>query len=215
MRIRNVRLADTRTNTMSIPAGDDSDWADLASELGLETKPTPKPRYAAEPAGFAAQQTPGEPLPFPAVPWPQDPAPHATPEPFGFASEFADLPDAIELHDDADTLIDSTLAGEEFAPEDGEGSETHEGAEGDGTPGTGKKRRRRRRRKKSGPSGETGENGEMAEGADLDPECEVEPVVPVEPRTTADAIRDLVKSWNVPGWNEVVGGLYRPGGGDR
>ena len=64
-------------------------------------------------------------------------------------------------------------------------------------------------------TGETGENGEMAEGADLDPECEVAPVVPVEPRTTADAIRELVKSWNVPGWNEVVGGLYRPGGGDR
>ena len=203
--------------TMSIPAGDDSDWADLASELGLETKPAPKPRFAAEPAGFEAQQTPGEPPPFPAVPWPKDPTAHHEPEPLTFASDFSDLPDAMELHDDADTVLDPMLASEEFAPEDGLGSEGGDGAEGDGTPGTGKKRRRRRRRRKVGPNGETqlGENGELAEGADLDAEGEIEPIVPVEPRTTADAIRDLVKSWNVPSWNEVVGGLYRPGGGDR
>ena len=113
---------------------------------------------------------------------------------------------------DQDTMIEPLLANEEFAPEEGEA------AEGDGPPGTGKRRRRRRRRRKGGPdgAGEGGTEGEAgAEGGDAndaDPEGEVEPTVPVETRTTADAIRELVRNWNVPGWNDVVAGLYRPGG---
>jgi hypothetical protein len=189
------------------PAGDDSDWNDLASELGIETKPVPKP-YDSVPAGFEAQQTPGEPPPFPDVPWPGDPT--ALLEP-GLPTDESDLPDA-ESHDDQDTMVEPLLANEEFAAEEGEGSE------GDGPPGTGKRRRRRRRRRKGGPDGavEGGPEGEaVAEGTDVndaDPEAEVEPTIPVETRTTADAIRELVRNWNVPGWNDVVAGLYRPGG---
>ncbi len=192
---------------------DDSDWADLASELGLETKSPPKPRYSAAPAGFEAQQTPGELPPFPAVPWPSDPNPVAE-EPFGFAADSLDLPDALEPHDELDTLIDPLLSTEEFAPEDAEQSEGETGEAGDsGDPGDpnspGGKRRRRRRRRRKGPNGE---GGESADGPEIDAEGEIEPIVPAEPRTTADAIRDLVKTWTVPNWNEIVAGLYRPGG---
>lgn len=199
---------------MSIPAGDDSDWADLASELGLETKPAPKTLFSEILAGFEAQQTPGEPLPFPAVPWPKDPCDPPAANSVNAVSEFADLPDAIELHDEQDTMLDPTLAHEEFAPDDGEGSECSDGSDGDGTPGTGKKRRRRRRRRKGGGTGgdQNAADAGDSEGIETDPEGEVEQVFPAEPRSTADAIRELVKNWNVPSWNEVVGGLYRPGG---
>lgn len=187
--------------------GDDSDWADLAEELGLESKPAPKPRYTAETAGFEAQQTPGEPAPFPSVPWPQDPTAEAVSDGSSFAGDLIDLPDAVESHDD--TRIDPLLSAEEIAGDEGES------AEGDGPPGTGKKRRRRRRRRKGGPGGEqSGEAGEAGSDFETDAENEVEPA-PVEPRSTADAIRELVRNWSVPSWQDVVSGLYRPGGGDR
>jgi hypothetical protein len=187
--------------------GDDSDWADLVEELGLESKPAPKPRYAAEPAGFEGEQTPGEPPPFPAVPWPQDPTAEAANDSSAFAGELSDLPDAVESFDD--TRIDPSLSAEEMASEDTESAEGEEG------PGTGKKRRRRRRRRKGGPAGEqTGDAADAGSEFETDAENEVEPT-PVEPRTTADAIRELVRNWSVPSWQEVVSGLYRPGGNDR
>jgi hypothetical protein len=191
--------------------GDDSDWADLAEELGLESKPAPKRHYDPEPAGFEGQQTPGEPPPFPDVPWPQDPTAEAVNDSSSFAGDLADLPDAVDHHDDQDTRIDPILSAEEIA---GEESESAEGAEGEEGTGPGKKRRRRRRRRKGGPGGEPGEAGEAGSEFETDAENEVEPA-PVEPRTTADAIRELVRNWSVPSWQDVVSGLYRPGGGDR
>lgn len=188
--------------------GDDSDWADLAEELGLESKPAPKRHFDPEPAGFAAQQTPGEPPPFPAVPWPQDPTAVAERVESSFAGELADLPDAVENHDEQDTRIDPILSAEEIAADDAESVEGDEGS------GTGKKRRRRRRRRKGGPGEQTGEAGEAGSEFETDAENEVEPA-PVEIRSTADAIRELVRNWSVPSWQDVVSGLYRPGGGDR
>lgn len=183
--------------------GDDSDWADLAEELGLESKPAPKRHFDAEPAGFAGQQTPGEPPPFPAVPWPSDPTAEAANDSSSFAGDLIDLPDAVESHDD--TRIDPILSSEEIASEEAESPEGEEG------PGTGKKRRRRRRRRKGGPGEQAGEGGEAGADFETDAENEVEPA-PVEPRSTADAIRELVRNWSVPSWQDVVSGLYRPGG---
>lgn len=186
--------------------GDDSDWADLAEELGLESKPAPKRHFDAEPAGFAGQQTPGEPSPFPAVPWPQDPTAEAVNESSSFVGELSELPDAVDSHDD--TRIDPILSSEEITGDESESSD------GDGPPGSGKKRRRRRRRRKGGPGEQTGEAGEAGSEFESDAENEAEPA-PVEVRSTADAIRELVRNWSVPSWQDVVSGLYRPGGGDR
>lgn len=188
--------------------GDDSDWADLAEELGLESKLAPKRHYDPDPAGFEGQQTPGEPPPFPDVPWPQDPTAVTDQAESTFAEELADLPDAVDSHDEQDTRIDPTLSSEEIASEDTESVEGEEGT------GTGKKRRRRRRRRKGGPGEQPGEAGEAGSEFETDAENEVEPV-PVENRSTADAIRELVRNWSVPSWQDVVSGLYRPGGNDR
>ena len=31
-----------------------------------------------------------------------------------------------------------------------------------------------------------------------------------EEDTTGDVLRDLIANWNVPSWDDIVGGLYRP-----
>jgi hypothetical protein len=173
---------------------DDSDWADLAEELGLEAKPKPKPYSPpadeSTQTGFASRGEAADRLEaFPETPWPEDPNPDAS----GVAP-LADLPDASSHDDEQDTLIDPLLANEEYAADDEPAGE----GDSDGEPG--KKKRRRRRKRRGGGDGEA-VDGEA-------PAAEV----PVEPRSMADAIKNLVANWTVPGWNDIVAGLYRPGG---
>jgi hypothetical protein len=178
---------------------DDSAWDDLSEALGLETKPKPKP-YDPVPAGFASQQTPGEPLPYPANPWPEDPSPDAS----GVLG-FAELPDAQSSDDENDTLIEPMLANEEFAGDEDESAEGESDSDS-GQPG-GKKKRRRRRRRKGG-----GNQDGTTEGSGSEESEHVEEREPEQPRSVADAIRHVVANWTVPGWKDIVAGLYRPGG---
>jgi hypothetical protein len=100
----------------------------------------------------------------------------------------------------------------------------------------GRKRRRRRRRRRRGgeesadaPAGvgseleEEAPEGEAAEGGfenveasfadEVEAESDTE-VVSVDSEADEDAgeelLRELIANWNVPSWDDVVGGLYRP-----
>ncbi len=132
----------------------------------------------------------------------------------------------------AEGETEAEAAEDEF--EDAEDAPAGEaGADGE-QPGTGRKRRRRRRRRRKGAPTE----GAAAEGADAEsaPEAEgdeeptAEPVADVadfdatededtdgEPvplaadeDTASDVLRELIATWNVPSWGEIVDGLYRP-----
>ena len=104
----------------------------------------------------------------------------------------------------------------------------------DGQPGTGRKRRRRRRRRRRGGAEQQGEatvaaasEGEESEAGESteeeldssevnysDEEEADSDLAPVEVDSEEDAgeelLRDLIANWNVPSWDDVVGGLYRP-----
>lgn len=127
------------------------------------------------------------------------------------------LPDAPEADDGSDTMADIDLSSEPVAEEATEPA-------GDGEPGR-KKRRRRRRRRKGGDQGgdqageekpaavtEAGEEDE--EEADEEPFGEqgggVVPAAAEEP--PAELAREVIANWDVPSWDEIVAGLYRPGG---
>lgn len=108
-----------------------------------------------------------------------------------------DLPDA---HDEDDTAIEPGLSSEP----------TVEPAEGDEPGEDGKRRRRRRRRRRKGAPGEAATDG--VEPADDAAEADDETDDSPSTETPADiAMRDVVANWNVPSWDELIGGLYRPG----
>ncbi len=168
--------------TTNDSAPDDSHWSSLAQELGLDDTPAPA----------APQPTPVE------ISHDQA-APH-----------HADLPDAA---DEEDTMIEPLLSGEPVVESaEGEGAEGDEQADDGGK----RRRRRRRRRRKGGAEGATpatGEGGEEpAEEAFVEDEAEPE-VEPAEAGETPAhiAIRDVIANWNVPSWDELIGGLHRPG----
>jgi hypothetical protein len=173
---------------------DEDNWADLADALGIDTPATQARKQAHTPP-----------------PLPEQPPP--LPE---WARAGGELPDAAEP--DGDTALDPLLAGEPTAAEPG--------GEGDGDR---KRRRRRRRRRKGGPAepgevavaetdaDEDADDGEAGFGSDdttADDEAgEPEPAgVGLADEPTPDAVRDLIANWNVPSWQEIVSGLYRPGG---
>jgi ribonuclease E len=105
----------------------------------------------------------------------------------------------------------------------------------DNLPGSGRKRRRRRRRRRKSGAGEaielpTETNGTdtvstteptdlVQDSADVSSsyEDDSESESPIEV-TSADGdddiggevLRDLIANWNVPSWDDVVAGLYRP-----
>jgi hypothetical protein len=106
----------------------------------------------------------------------------------------------------------------------------------DGSGDMGRKRRRRRRRRRRGgedsadaPMGAASEGedeaaeGEPAEGGfeggevgfadEVEAESDTE-VLAVDSEMDEDAgeelLRELIANWNVPSWDDVVGGLYRP-----
>jgi hypothetical protein len=165
-------------------------WADLADELGIDT-PATKARNAVPP-----------PLPEPAVEEDRTLT----------AEVFEELPDALES--EGDTALEPGLSGEPASDGDGE-----------------RKRRRRRRRGRKG-KGESDGDGDgvtavMAEDTDSEdveavpPEFGGEqPAAPQAAETsdheimdepTPDAVRELIANWNVPSWQQIVTGLYRPG----
>jgi hypothetical protein len=110
----------------------------------------------------------------------------------------SELPDA---EDGEDTALEPGLAAEPSA----EGDESGEGDDGK------RRRRRRRRRRKGGPAEGGDANGDAsAESGDADEDGPDESAN--EGETPADiAMRDVVANWNVPSWDELIAGLYRPG----
>jgi ribonuclease E len=179
---------------MSDPLDTNDDWAELARELASDKPPAP-------PADRVERLV----APHHGDPRAEDEA-AAEGEPEAADDEFEDGDDAP--------------AGEAGEP-----------AEGD-QPGTGRKRRRRRRRRRkgTGAAAETGEPAAGAEAADEEPatepvaeieaddyaaadaaEGEGEPVpFGAEEDTASDVLRELIATWNVPSWGEIVDGLYRP-----
>lgn len=198
--LRTRTAASHRSFTMTDPNDSDDTWGDLARELGLDEPPRPAEGSAAphdEP--LSADEDAGE---------------------FEDAGLVEAEPGAVEAESD-----ESESEGDPGeAPADDSQSE----------PGR-KRRRRRRRRKKGGPAlaaSETAEaNDEAAEDPDTDeasvtssveesPDIaesddteEIEPAaVPlaVEEETGSEVLRELIANWNVPSWDEIIGGLYRP-----
>lgn len=125
-----------------------------------------------------------------------EPAPVAS-EAAAIEPHLSDLPDA---DDGEDTALEPGLSAEPVA-ESAEGEETGE----DGK----RRRRRRRRRRKGGPADASGEPaGESTESVE---DGDEEPVAAIAESSADVAMRDVVANWNVPSWDELIGGLYRPG----
>lgn len=181
---------------MTDPLDTNDDWADLAREFNLDKPSVPSPA----PADEAVE-------------------PHRDTR----AEEAAVSEGETEAE----------AADEEFEAE--EAPEGEAGAEGE-APGTGRKRRRRRRRRRKGGAPVEGAAGET--DADAAPEVEAETETDAEPApvvaeesdgyaedesegtdaaplaaeedTASDVLRELIATWNVPSWGEIVDGLYRP-----
>lgn len=53
--------------------------------------------------------------------------------------------------------------------------------------------------------------GEAADGVGDDEDAgALQPVGAQEEDVASDALRELIANWNVPAWDEIIGGLYRP-----
>jgi len=142
--------------------------------------------------------------------------------------------DAIPFAELADSESDDGDVGEDTDVEVG----TESTPSGDDPAGPGRKRRRRRRRrKKSGAPGTEDAGAETNATEDRD-EQPARPVatrqrresrdtevdrddeaddyeqvtapLAAEEDTGGEVLRDLIATWNVPSWDEIVGGLYRP-----
>jgi ribonuclease E len=185
---------------MPDPLDNNDDWAELARELERDKPPAP-------PADMVERRVIEE--------------------------------EAVEPHHGTDPRLEEEVvaegepeaaADEEFEGEEGAPAEAAEGA-AEGQPGTGRKRRRRRRRRRTGapsPAGDAPPEAAEAEEGEAEPVAAEEEVaeaeefgaedaeaelVPfgAEEDTASEVLRDLIANWNVPSWDEIVGGLYRPG----
>jgi hypothetical protein len=181
----------------------DDDWGDLARELGVQ-KPTPSAADASVPEAVEEPEPVHE---LPGATGDEEP-------------EFAD-----------------EAAGAEDGESDGEG-EADDGT-GDKPAGDGRKRRRRRRRRKKGegdaadagiadepaPSYQAAGRAPVAprvltiapvvaaEAVEDDAEGDDGevggPVSPAEEDTAGEVLRELIATWNVPSWDEIITGLHR------
>jgi ribonuclease E len=183
----------------------DDDWGDLARELGVQ-----------KPTASAADASP----------------PEEVEEPEPIHELHATTPD--EEPEFADGIADEAAPNDDADPE-GEGEGDAEDATGDKQPGDGRKRRRRRRRRKKGdgdaadagiadepapsyqaagrapvavaaPVAAVEPAGDDAEGEDGEAGG---PVSPAEEDTAGEVLRELIATWNVPSWDEIITGLHR------
>ena len=190
---------------MPDPFDNNDDWAELARELDRNKPPTPPPLPTPAPhADMVERQIEAEEV-----------EPH---------HGDARVEDEVVTEGEAEAAADEDFDdAEEVTPSEAE-------ANAEGQPGTGRKRRRRRRRRRKGgaPEGaaladgvaEESENAteeepmsEAAESDDFGSEDAETEIVPfgAEEDTANEILRDLIANWNVPSWDDIVGGLYRPG----
>lgn len=188
----------------------DDGWADLYRELGVESKPpAAKPAHAVSHAAPAPAEAPDE--------------------EFGVVE--ADEPEAgfgagAFVEEESESAA-SLEAGDADGDDPGEEAGVVEGEPGDAEPRKKRRRRRRRRRKGDGPegaegatagdAGESGEVGTEGEGEYEDEPGPAETVAAPAARThhvdeglAPESGRELIANWNVPSWQEIVAGLYRP-----
>jgi ribonuclease E len=184
---------------MTDPTKSDDNWAELYRELGVEdTDPSPR----------APQPEPRE-------------------QPPVFEEEVVELTTAHAADAGAEEDVSPAIESEELGVIEGEFEPAEAEAEGEGEaetegePGKKRRRRRRRRKKKGGPNGQPeaaeGEaegEAEEAEGAEGEPEegeeAEEPAAVGAEEEVSPEVTRELIANWNVPSWQEIVAGLYRP-----
>lgn len=192
-------------------------WRALQIALGLDPNdvpPPPAPKPAATPSSAPAVA-------------PRSPRNKATPEPVATGGFGAGLLDEIEMPVVAKVGVEATLQSSTAAPSDdqevevGEAPEEvpEEPGEESGEAGDKKRRRRRRRRRRNGD--ETEAAGETVNGeasADALPAASADaPIIESdadegdEEDDEDDDIEPLqIPDWNVPTWQELIGGLYRP-----
>ncbi len=192
---------------MMNPISPDDDWNDLARELGVVKSP-------------ASTATEASPTPDLAAPAPEAERPETS---------SSDEPVEADTGTDSEPelLADEDLTESDDGTPDGVPAETAEGE----VPTTGRKRRRRRRRRRKGgaatpdvaaASATAGAEAEVAthEDASLrddeaeplttDEAAEELPRCAAEEDTASEVLRELIANWNVPSWDEIVSGLYRP-----
>jgi ribonuclease E len=163
------------------PTDSDDDWAELARELARDQPKPSTAEHTPEPPRFEEVEPP---------------------------NEFAAMPEGD--------------GGPELGPDGAPEPET--------APGPGRKRRRRRRRRRKGAAGpdtelQTVDGAEDAAGEAEDAEddeiesseestdLEFDPVAvesDSDEYSGEELLRDLIANWNVPSWDDVVAGLYRP-----
>jgi ribonuclease E len=188
---------------MTDPLDSNDDWAELARELDRDKPPAPPPTPPADMVERLIDAEAVEPH-------------HGDPR----AEEEAVIEGEPEVEAESAEEFDDA---EEGAP-----TETGE------QPGTGRKRRRRRRRRRKGggaqPEGavasENGEESELEPVAESETDMtgdtgdyesvvedfETSPMpLAADEDTASEVLRDLIANWNVPSWDDIVGGLYRPG----
>jgi hypothetical protein len=184
---------------MTSPHNPDDNWAELYRELGVEDS---EPTTSTPPEEESAEE----------VIELMEPEEVVGPE---------------EIRSEDTGTDDEEVGEEEFALEDAGADVAVAGTADEGEPGQRKRRPRRRRRKKKGgqPGAEAAAAGEVAgdeETAGTDAiETETQPedgddllgavVGPgVEDEASPEMTRDIIANWNVPSWEEIVAGLYRP-----
>ncbi|MCS6864892.1 MAG: hypothetical protein RMJ56_05870 [Gemmataceae bacterium] len=193
---------------MMNPISSDDDWNDLARELGVEKSPPAALPEAPHPPDMVERQLEAEQLqPHHGMDERVEAEVVAEGEPELMADE--------ELLEADDAAVAEAGAGE--------------------PPTTGRKRRRRRRRRRKGggaadtptaatPAATTAATETPSatdDETDLRDEDEAElssrdegedeaPRLGAEDDTASEVLRELIANWNVPSWDEIVSGLYRP-----
>lgn len=190
-----------------MPERDEGSWDELARELGVDAPSSPPADSEAEPE-------------------PQPP-----PLPRGVRAEIPSDDGFAEGLASADEAEDGDDEGDESAEGEGEA-----GTE-EGQPGTGRKRRRRRRRRKKGGADAAAPGTTVAADEEAgvvsavpaevddrletesdefapDPEAEDDEADVLQPvgeeDTGSEVLRELISTWNVPAWDDIIAGLYRP-----
>jgi ribonuclease E len=197
---------------MTDPSKFDDDWAELARELERDKPSSPPPAHE------RAHSPP-----------PPEPVDHS---PLDLNSERIEA----SITEEFEEVSEGASEGES----DSDSEPGSESGSADDQPGTLKKRRRRRRRRRKGGGGQPSDLGpnedqesekESAEAESEEPalsteagigeteyaeeeDAAFEPVRQVGSEADEDAggelLRELIANWNVPSWEDVVSGLYRP-----
>lgn len=209
------------------PWAEEDEWQKLAEELGAVP-----PRSSEH---FPPPSAKSAPTPSPST---EQPPPLPTETLASEISD--ELPNGESSEDSGAAGVSDQLPGQEEAAGEvrdsgGEatGSTASQEAEEDEEDGGGRKRRRRRRRRRKGANESAPEptpsTSTAAVPADL-PDTEEREELPgdasavsasapagapdwsdtADPDQAAEVLRDILTHWNVPSWDEIVAGLYRP-----